>query len=47
MAQMVGWRTSKFEDLPEVLRTYIETEAPLWKEPPKNLEEIRELQKRK
>jgi hypothetical protein len=47
MAQMVGWRTSNFADLPEVLRTYIENEAPLWKAPPKNLEEIRELQKKK
>lgn len=45
MMQMVGWRVDRFEELPEGLRTYIEKEAPMWKQPPRDLAEIRELQK--
>ena len=43
--QMVGWRVDRFEDLPASIREYIKAEAPLWMAPPKDLNEIRELQK--
>jgi hypothetical protein len=43
--QMVGWRVDRFEDLPASIRDYIKAEAPLWSAPPKDLEEIRALQK--
>jgi hypothetical protein len=43
--QMVGWRADRFEDLPASIREYIRTEAPMWMQPPKDLEEIRSLQK--
>jgi hypothetical protein len=45
MIQMVGWRVDRFEDLPASIREYIRTDAPLWMAPPKDLEEIRALQK--
>ena len=45
MMQMVGWRVDSFAELPDELRTYIEKEAPMWKQPPRDLAEIRELQK--
>lgn len=45
--QMIGWRVDRFEDLPDTIRSYVEKEAPLWKEPPKDMDEIRELQKPK
>lgn len=43
--QMVGWRVDRFEDLPASIREYIRTEAPMWMAPPKDLDEIRALQK--
>lgn len=43
--QMVGWRVDRFDDLPASIRDYIRTDAPLWMAPPKDLAEIRELQK--
>ena len=43
--QMVGWRVDRFEDLPASIREYITAEAPLWAQPPKDLDEIRALQK--
>jgi hypothetical protein len=43
--QMVGWRVDRFEDLPASIRDYVKAEAPLWMAPPKDLNEIRELQK--
>jgi len=43
--QMVGWRVDRFEDLPASIREYVRTEAPMWMQPPKDLEEIRSLQK--
>jgi len=43
--QMVGWRVDRFEDLPASIRDYIKAEAPLWAAPPKDLDEIRALQK--
>jgi hypothetical protein len=42
---MVGWRVDRFEDLPASIREYVRTEAPLWMAPPKDLDEIRALQK--
>lgn len=38
-------RYDSYEELPETMRAFIEEYAPLWKAPPENLEEIRELQK--
>ena len=38
-------RYEAYGDLPDTLRSFIEEHAPLWKEPPKDLAEIRELQK--
>jgi hypothetical protein len=43
--QMVGWRVDRFEDLPASIREYIKTDAPMWMAPPKDLDEIRTLQK--
>ncbi len=43
--QMVGWRVDRFEDLPASIREYVRAEAPLWMAPPRDLAEIRELQK--
>lgn len=41
---LVTRRLESFEDVPEEFRRYIEEEAPLWKQPPRDLAEIRELQ---
>jgi hypothetical protein len=43
--QMIGWRVDRFEDLPATIRDYIAKEAPMWMQPPKDLDEIRSLQK--
>lgn len=43
--QLVCHRVNDYEDLPKQLREYIETKAPMWKAPPHNMEEIKELQK--
>jgi hypothetical protein len=42
---MVAWRVDRYEDLPATIRTYLDAEAKLWREPPRNLAEIRELQR--
>jgi hypothetical protein len=41
---MVAWRVSSYADLPASIREYIDTEAPLWQAPPKNLADIRAMQ---
>lgn len=41
---MITWRIDDFADIPEGLRSHIEAEAPLWREPPADLAEIRALQ---
>ena len=41
---MLSWRVDRYEDLPESMRRYLETEAPLWLKPPADIEEIRRLQ---
>jgi hypothetical protein len=45
MLQMIGWRVDAFDDLPATVRECIVNDAPLWKAPPKDLDEIRQLQK--
>jgi hypothetical protein len=35
----------KFEDLPVKWQPYLKTKAPVWMNPPKDLAEIKELQK--
>lgn len=44
IVHLVSWRVSSFAELPTSIRAYVEAEAPLWLEPPKDLDEIRELQ---
>ncbi len=41
---MVSWRVDRFEDLPQSIREYVQSEAALWREPPRDLAEIRRLQ---
>jgi hypothetical protein len=42
--QLVSHRLDSYADLPGSIREYLEKEAPLWKQPPKDLDEIRRLQ---
>lgn len=42
---LVTWRVDRFEDLPASIRDYVNADAPLWREPPKDLADIRRLQK--
>ena len=42
--QLVCHRVDEFEDLPEQLQDYIETNARAWKLPPRNMDEIKALQ---
>lgn len=41
---LITWRIDDYAEVPESLRRYIEAEAPLWMNPPADLEEIRALQ---
>jgi hypothetical protein len=41
---LITWRIEDYGDVPESLRAYIEAEAPLWMNPPADLDEIRALQ---
>jgi hypothetical protein len=41
---LVGWRVEKFADLPETIKAWVENEAQLWLNPPKDMDEIRALQ---
>ncbi|MCR9129544.1 MAG: DUF1838 domain-containing protein [Alphaproteobacteria bacterium] len=41
---LITWRIDDYAQVPESLRTYIEAEAPLWMNPPADLDEIRALQ---
>jgi len=42
---MTTWRLTDYEDVPETLRNYVEAEAPLWMDPPRDLADIRYLQR--
>lgn len=42
---LVSWRVESFDDLPDTMKDWVKTDAQLWREPPKDLDEIRELQK--
>jgi Protein of unknown function (DUF1838) len=44
---LVTWRVERWEDIAADLRGYIEREQPLWRNPPKDLAEIRRLQEGK
>ncbi|MCS6947763.1 MAG: hypothetical protein NZM12_09125 [Steroidobacteraceae bacterium] len=44
VSHMISWRVDRFEDLPASIRQYVESEAPLWRAPPRDLDEIRRLQ---
>ena len=44
---LVGWRVDSFDDLPDTMKEWVKTDAQLWREPPKDMEEIKELQKPK
>lgn len=41
-----GWRYDSFEALPASIRDFVAAEHPLWREPPRDLAEIRALQGR-
>jgi hypothetical protein len=41
---LVSWRVDSFDQLPETIREWVKTDAQLWREPPKDLDEIRALQ---
>jgi hypothetical protein len=41
---MVAWRIDRYQDLPATIRDYLERDAKLWREPPRDLAEIRRLQ---
>jgi hypothetical protein len=43
--QLVSYRIDRYADLPKSIRDVLESEAKLWMAPPKDLNEIRELQK--
>jgi hypothetical protein len=43
--QLVSYRVDKFEDLPMSWQTYLKTRAPMWMNPPKDMAEIKDLQK--
>ncbi|MBN8680721.1 MAG: hypothetical protein J0M29_21030 [Chitinophagales bacterium] len=43
--QLVCYRVNDFADLPDPLRAYIENKAPMWKLPPRNMQEVDVLQK--
>lgn len=42
---LVTWRIDGFDEVPQSLRDYIVSDAPLWQSPPRDLAEIRRLQK--
>jgi hypothetical protein len=42
---MVSWRVDQYADLPPSIRAYLESEARLWLQPPRDIAEIRQLQK--
>jgi hypothetical protein len=41
---LVAWRLDDFDALPDTMKKWVETDAQLWRQPPKDLEEIRALQ---
>lgn len=45
MIQLLAYRLDRYQDLPATIREFLEKEAPLWMHPPKDIEEIRQLQK--
>jgi hypothetical protein len=45
VTQLVSYRVANYSDLPAAMRAYLETSARLWMQPPRDLEEIRQLQK--
>lgn len=38
------WRVESYDELPESLRNYIDANAPMYREPPRDLDEIQQLQ---
>lgn len=45
MIQLLAYRVDRYQDLPATIREFLEKEATLWMQPPKDIEEIRQLQK--
>jgi hypothetical protein len=41
----VSWRVDRYEDLPASIREFIDTEAPLFQEPPEDMAEVEALQR--
>jgi len=44
---LVSWRVESFDDLPDTMKGWVKSDAQLWSGPPKDMDEIRELQKPK
>ena len=42
---LVSWRVGSFDELPDTMKEWVESDAQLWRAPPKDMDEIRELQK--
>lgn len=41
---LVAWRVGRYQELPATIREYLDTEARLWREPPRDLDDVRRLQ---
>ena len=41
----LAWRVDRWRDVPERIRKYVEREAPTWKDAPRDLDEIKRLQR--
>jgi hypothetical protein len=44
IVHLVSWRVDSFDALPETIKEWVESDAQLWREQPKDMDEIRELQ---
>jgi hypothetical protein len=43
---LTTWRVERWQDLPASIRSYVETEAPYWRNPPESLQVVRGIQVR-
>jgi len=41
---LISWRVDSFDTLPATIKAWVESDAQLWREPPVDMDEIRELQ---
>ncbi|GBG72438.1 hypothetical protein CBR_g12014 [Chara braunii] len=45
VANLIGWRIDEYDKLPPTIKDCLSSQNNLWREAPKNLDEIRRLQK--